>query len=138
MTAEALACRYFLNVQQDYRSINEAIRYLSEERPGAASGKPNFYYWYYATLALRQSESAAWREWNESLQQALLSRQETVGDVSGSWNPDTVWGSYGGRVYSTALATLCLEVYYRYLPVYQVDDGLRSAERNPQPPRTLR
>ena len=138
MTAEGLACRYFLNVQQDYRSISEATRYLSEEKPGTAAGKPNLYYWYYATLALRQSESAAWREWNASLQQALLSRQERIGDAAGSWNPDTVWGSYGGRVYSTALATLCLEVYYRYLPVYQVDDGLRSAGRNWQPGRTLR
>ena len=33
--------------------------------------------------------------------------------------PNTVWGGYGGRVYTTAMATLCLEVYYRYLPVYQ-------------------
>lgn len=138
MTAEALACRYFLNVDQDYRSINEATRYLTAELPGRATGKPNFYYWYYATLALRQSESEDWRRWNDSLQQALLSRQETVGSLAGSWSPKTVWGSYGGRVYSTSLATLCLEVYYRYLPVYQVDDGLRSAERNSPPVRTLR
>ncbi|MBP90277.1 MAG: hypothetical protein CMJ64_26820 [Planctomycetaceae bacterium] len=138
MTAEALACCYFLNVNQDYRSINEATRYLTEERPSRLPGKPNLYYWYYATLALRQSESTAWRRWNESLQQALLSRQETDGEVQGSWNPETVWGAYGGRVYSTSLATLCLQVYYRYLPVYQVDDGLRSADRNWQPARTLR
>jgi hypothetical protein len=138
MTAEALACRYFLNVQQDYRSINEATLFLSQERPGSSPGKPNLYYWYYATLALRQSESEAWRRWNSSLQQALLSSQDTSGDLAGSWSPDTVWGSYGGRVYSTALATLCLEVYYRYLPVYQVDDGLRSAGRTWQPARTLR
>ena len=138
MTAEALACRYFLNVHQDYRSIKEAIDFVSIERPDSATGKPNFYYWYYATLSLRQSESAAWREWNRALQQALLSRQESVGPSAGSWSPETVWGSYGGRVYSTALATLCLEVYYRYLPVYQVDDGLRSADRNWSPARTLR
>ena len=31
-------------------------------------------------------------------------------------------GPYGGRVYSTAMAALCLEVYARYLPLYQMGD----------------
>ena len=30
----------------------------------------------------------------------------------------TVWASYGGRVYTTAMSALCLEVYYRHLPLY--------------------
>ena len=33
--------------------------------------------------------------------------------------PNTVWGGCGGRIYTTAMATLCLEVYYRYLPLYE-------------------
>ena len=44
-------------------------------------------------------------------------RQRTDGHLAGSWDADTVWGGYGGRIYSTAMATLCLEVYYRYLPL---------------------
>ena len=28
------------------------------------------------------------------------------------------WGDEGGRVYSTALLTMCLEVYYRYGRVF--------------------
>ncbi len=51
------------------------------------------------------------------MQRQLLRLQRTDGHLAGSWDPDTVWGSYGGRVYSTAMATLCLEVYYRYLPL---------------------
>ena len=32
----------------------------------------------------------------------------------GSWPADTKWGGYGGKVYSTAMAVLCLESFYRY------------------------
>ena len=42
---------------------------------------------------------------------------EPTATLAGSWDPDTVWGGYGGRVYTTAMAALCLEVYYRYLPL---------------------
>ena len=40
-------------------------------------------------------------------------------DLDGSWVPVDVWAKIGGRVYSTALCTLSLEVYYRYLPMYR-------------------
>jgi hypothetical protein len=48
--------------------------------------------------------------------------QRTDGDFAGSWNPRSPWGDYGGRVFSTAVSTLCLEVYYRFLPLYQMDE----------------
>ena len=37
---------------------------------------------------------------------------------AGSWDPSGPWGRYGGRLYSTAISTLTLEVYYRLLPLY--------------------
>ncbi len=116
MTAEALACRHFLEVPPDSRMASEASQYLLAEVPG--EGEPNFYYWYYATLGLYQTQSEAWDHWNAALQRELLSRQRDSGGMAGSWDPDTVWGGYGGRVYTTALATLCLEVYYRFMPLY--------------------
>ena len=41
-----------------------------------------------------------------------------AGDLEGSCDTRCRWGEQGGRVYTTALATLTLEVYYRYLPMY--------------------
>jgi hypothetical protein len=35
-------------------------------------------------------------------------------DEHGSWDPVDPWGSAGGRVYSTAINALTLQVYYRY------------------------
>jgi hypothetical protein len=82
------------------------------------SGEINLYYWYYATMALFQLQGSEWEVWNQHLQQRLLAAQATTGVHAGSWSPKTVWGGYGGRVYTTAMAALCLEVYYRYLPMF--------------------
>ncbi len=111
MTAEAMACRGFLGIA-DLAADAEAIEFLLEELPG--QGPANFYYWYYATIALSQTDSAAWKQWNDALQAALLPRQRRDGQLAGCWDCDTVWGAHGGRVFTTALATMCLEVYYRY------------------------
>jgi hypothetical protein len=116
MTAEALTCRLFLELQRDEAATEEAVAWLLQETP--QTGEMNLYYWYYATLALFQLQGPAWETWNAALQQRLLALQEKRGELAGSWPPDRVWGGYGGRVYSTALAALCLEVYYRYLPLY--------------------
>jgi hypothetical protein len=115
MTAEALACRYFLDGEPGPNLRREAISYIMEQPPQA--GQPNFYYWYYATLAIFQTQDENWSSWNAALQQQLLTRQRRDGDAAGSWNPDCIWGGYGGRVYTTAMGCLCLEVYYRYLPL---------------------
>ena len=40
--------------------------------------------------------------------------------ANGSWSPEKdTWGNHGGRVMTTSLCTLVLEVYYRYLPVFK-------------------
>ena len=118
MTAESLACRIFLG-DDDEAAIREAVDFILSDLPD--SGKANLYYWYYASLALFQLQGDEWKQWNDALQPALLNRQRDDGDLSGSWDPDSVWGPHGGRVYSTAMACLCLEVYYRYLPLYMTE-----------------
>ncbi len=119
MTAEALVCRYFLDLAPNDDLVKEATGFIGGELP--QSGAPNLYYWYYGTLAMFQVQGPEWQQWNSAMQRQLLRLQRTDGHLAGSWDSDTVWGSYGGRVYSTAMATLCLEVYYRYLPVNAMD-----------------
>ena len=65
-----------------------------------------------------QMQGDHWTAWNERLHPLRESSQGEEGPLAGSWNPDTRWAGYGGRGYSTALATLCLEVYYRFLPLF--------------------
>lgn len=125
MTAEALVCRYFLR-RCTPAQADEAVRFLLEEQPGG--GSINFYYWYYATLALHQTQGEAWKQWNERLVTRLLTSQRSNGAQTGSWDPDPIWGNYGGRVFSTALGALCLETYYRYLPIADLAPQTASGE----------
>jgi hypothetical protein len=98
----------------------EATSRLLVARPDPS--QLNFYYWYYATLALHHQQNTndaaaqAWQAWNSALTTVLLDTQVASGPDAGSWHPNTVWGGYGGRVYTTAVAALSLEVYYRYAP----------------------
>lgn len=117
MTAEGLACRIFLNVDREGATISEGADFVLQELP--KDGKPNLYYWYYGTLALYQLQDARWQRWNDALQDQLLRRQRTDGEFAGSFDVDDIWGGYGGRVYTTSMAALCLEVYYRYLPLIE-------------------
>jgi hypothetical protein len=124
MTGEALYCRLLLSemggVRMPEASAVEATNRLVAELPDAK--RVNLYYWYYATLALHHRHqandqaAAAWQAWNEALSATLIRTQVSDGDDAGSWNTTTTWGGYGGRVYTTAMATMCLEVYYRYAP----------------------
>lgn len=132
MTAEGLVCRYFLDSENTPAALDEAAAYVIEERP--SNKAPNYYYWYYGTLAMFQRQGSDWQRWNAALQAELLARQQWNGSLAGSYDPDDLWGGYGGRVYSTALATLCLEVYYRYLPIHGRDlDDSRLTDRTWQP-----
>jgi len=117
MTAEVLACRQFLGSAPEFRAGDEAAAFIVQELPGNAQ-QTNLYYWYYATLGLYQHQGAEWQRWNAAMQTTLIRHQRVEGDLTGSWDPSDVWGGYGGRPYTTALGALCLEVYYRYLPLY--------------------
>ena len=61
-----------------------------------------------------------WKAWNGSLRDMLLEHQRTgARNVDGSWDPLDARCGEGGRAFTTASGALCLEVYYRYLPIYK-------------------
>lgn len=129
MTAEAMYCRQVvadaLGGTTDRLAFDEATAALLALPPEPQ--RVNLYYWYYATLALHHQQemsseaAAAWQTWNTALTLTLVNSQLADGPEAGSWEPNCIWGGYGGRVYSTAVAAMCLEVYYRY-----TDDGAEA------------
>ena len=79
---------------------------------------PDLYYIYYATLALYQHQGPIWQDWNNKLKETLPKIQNKTGKNAGSWDLSRLMTKGGGRVASTTLAILSLEVYYRILPMY--------------------
>jgi hypothetical protein len=119
MTAEGLFVDQYIEFNPNTPRVQESIRYILDNKPHRWEDRGrgnNLYFWYYATLALHQIGGQGWNEWNKAMQAVLPEAQRLDGPFFGSWDTNTAWGSRGGRVYTTALATLILEVYYRYLP----------------------
>ncbi len=142
MTAEAWVCRQFLGVGGPGPASTEAAKFLLSHE--SDHGPTNMYYWYYATLALYQHGGEPWTKWNAALRDRLVGLQRTTGHQTGSWEPDgSLYGAKGGRIYCTALAALSLEVYYRYLRLYDAPKipleasapaGAAGAPRQPRRP----
>lgn len=77
----------------------------SASNPGADM---DYYRRYFLTAALkRMGEESAHRDLG-LIRNDLLARQVTKGPEAGSWTADTRWGSAGGRIYATTLASLSL------------------------------
>ena len=113
MTAAGMMVRQFSGVGVKSHVLVKGAE-LTKRIPPSWSGK-DFYLWYYATYAMHNmgGEYRIW--WNRRIRDVLLKYQAKDGDNAGSWDPKgDRWAAAGGRVYTTALGALCLEVYYRY------------------------
>ena len=119
-----LLCRMYLGWEQDRSELVEGMARIAEVGPDTEYGI-NMYYNYYATQAIKHMYSGKpqWKKWNLEMRDFLVSTQEREGNVRGSWyfagrgKPDR-WGPAGGRLYDTAMSCMTLEVYYRFLPIY--------------------
>ncbi len=117
MTGVGLLTRIFLGQTPDEEPIMEKhgdlmLRMLPEWNESDHS--IDMYYWYYGTYAMYQLGGEHWSKWRKAMEKAILPNQRKDGDYKGSWDPVGPWGYQGGRVYSTALMVLTLEVFYRY------------------------
>jgi hypothetical protein len=126
MTAVAMLCRIFSgHTLQDDPLISKGAELLVRTPPKwETGGDIDYYYWYYGTLAMHQVGGPRWERWNEAMKSAIIDHQRNNKDEDeyGSWDPLDPWSSEGGRIYSTALNCLCMEVYYRYPRVFGTAD----------------
>ncbi len=118
--------------QQQRWQLRTGKRYLLQNLPD--NGRRDTYYWYYATQVMHNLLGHDWDAWNHQMRTALVETQCRHGCAAGSWDPEyptlDTWGPQGGRILTTAFSTLTLEVYYRYLPLYQTG----GSASDPVPP----
>jgi hypothetical protein len=135
MTATGLLCRQYLGINPRNPALINGVEKLKRVPPAAAN---NFYYLYYATQVMHHMGGESWQFWNlgpsgkgtDGIRDYLISKSDYGNDPrtnhqAGSWAPQG--GGHvetGGRIMSTSMALLCLEVYYRHLPLYRSDLGV--------------
>ncbi|MDO5555002.1 MAG: hypothetical protein Q4G68_14700 [Planctomycetia bacterium] len=116
--AIGLLCRIMLDWKMTNPNLLAGARLLLERGPDFSDP----YYNYYATQLFHHIGGDLWRQWNKATRDPLIAQQSTTGHERGSWYPASPnpHCSSGGRLYATALNCLTLEVYYRHLPLYQM------------------
>ena len=119
-TAIGLLMRMYLGWPRDKGVMDQGAEWLLSR----GVSRTDIYHNYYATQVIHHLRMDGWDEWNTELRDFLVKRQSKRGHEEGSWHFSHRWGQAGGRLYSTALAIMVLEVYYRYLPIYDDDEIL--------------
>jgi hypothetical protein len=132
MTAVGMLCQQYIGIARNDPSMLEGKQHLLANLPDVNRDR-DIYYWYYATLVMHNFMGPEWDRWNRQMRRTLIDTQCKGGCAEGSWDPQQpsvdAWAR-AGRVYMTAMSTLTLEVYYRYLPLFKINQGAES----PQPP----
>jgi hypothetical protein len=128
-TAIGLLSRIYLGWPRDQVALERGVDDLSRANP---KGRP-MYFNYFATQVLQNYGGEPWEKWNRAICARLLPRQGTEAAATGSWFLSDKHSRPGGRLCCTALATLILESYYRYLPAYpetrrEIAEAIRSAQ----------
>lgn len=131
LTAIGLLCRYYVNGwRSDTAGFAEGSKGLMRHAIAGRTGGQlrDLYYFYYATQVVRFYGGEEWKTWNEGkagpdgkrtggMPDWLLSLQVKTPTHRGSWNPEMGWfGQHCGRLGTTCMCLLTLEVYYRYTP----------------------
>ncbi len=124
VTAIGLLCLEYMHTPRNDPAMVQGTTYIMKSLPD--TGARNIYYWYYATQVMHNQIGPDWDAWNRKIRHILISTQNKEGCATGSWDPHKpatdMWGDIGGRLMMTSLSALTLEVYYRYLPLYKLDE----------------
>jgi hypothetical protein len=114
-TAVGLLCRMIGGWPREHRPLQKGGAALG----GLIPAQQNMYFNYYAAQVLHHLGGRTWEKWNPRMRDYLVDTQATEGHETGSWYFAESHSTPGGRLYTTTMAVMTLEVYYRYMPLYK-------------------
>jgi len=119
-SAIGILCRNYLGARKDDPGLRSGVEAIGAKGPH----KGDMYYNYYASQVMYQNDGPKgklWTKWNNVMRDQLVNTQVKNGKDRGSWyfTSGGHGSKAGGRVYCTSMAAMTLEVYYRYMPIYQ-------------------
>jgi len=123
-TGVVLTCRLLMGAKKDDPAVKEGVQYLVKEGPkyktkDKIKDDEGIFYVYFASQGLSLCSSKGWEKWNKEVSTQLMRAQIKGGCADGSWpcaNGKEIPGfrqvfeQMGGKVYSTALSILTLEL----------------------------
>lgn len=110
-TVAGLLCRQFLGWRKDDLAPQVGT-FLKHYGNPDENGSDDLFDWI-GELVTFQQGGEAWQHFNAGARSRIAAAKETQGDLSGSIKPRGEWAG-AGRVFSTAVGALCMEIYYRY------------------------
>ena len=116
-TAAGMFARMYLGWPDDQKELVDFSRAVAAAGPHTRGGLlSNFF----ESEVMHQMRGPAWPGYNAALRDYLINLQSVQGATDGSWyiEDSDRMSRDGGRLLSTALAALILEVYYRQPPLY--------------------
>ncbi len=117
-TAVGILSKMYLGAELHQGGLQQGTRFLADHGPS----KHDMYFNYYATQVLHHRSDPDWPKWNQTMRDYLVTTQDQGNSHrAGSWYFSDMHGQVGGRLYTTAMSVMILEVYYRYLPLYDKD-----------------
>lgn len=94
-----------------------------------ASHSNPLYAWYYQTQAMFHAGKSIWKDWNAMFAPELIKYQHKEGYWECPGRVPNKFNCNYDKWYTTTLAALSLQVYYRYLPTYKMPKGVAKAEK---------
>jgi prenyltransferase beta subunit len=112
ITAAAVDCLYSAG-EYDSQLAESCLKYVYRQFKASGSEFQSGHYFYlhlYASQAFYQAGDEYWDDYFPATRDGLLAKQQ----ADGSWQGDGV-----GPIFDTSLATILLQLPYKFLPIYQ-------------------